>query len=115
MDKMARGFLALTFSLMCAVPVFAGIADSPLPVLVVGQTTFHLYSVPGVVNDSGRSVATFFACTSTSTSSMVVGIEIFGAGGGSPVNNATTTAATLAAGGTVVLGTMSALGVHVDV
>ena len=27
----------------------AGIADSPLPVLDPGQTTLHLYSVPGVM------------------------------------------------------------------
>ncbi len=65
MDKMARGFFALAFSLTCAAPALAGIADSPLPVLVAGQTTQYLYSAIGVTDNPG--VATIFSCTSTGT------------------------------------------------
>src|SRR5262245_8689315 len=75
MDTIFRGFLVPAFLLTC-VPAFAGIADSPLPVLQAGVTTQLLYSVPGVMSDAGHSVATYFACTSTSTSSMVVGVEL---------------------------------------
>jgi len=52
---------ALTLALLAGSrPVSAGIADSPLPVLVVGETTLHLYSVPGVVG--AASNRTFFSC-----------------------------------------------------
>ena len=53
MDKIARGFFALAFSLTCTAPALAGIADSPLPVLSAGATTIHLYSVPGVISTGG--------------------------------------------------------------
>ena len=44
-----RSILITTIVSLFAVPhVRAGIADSPLPVLVAGQTTLFLYSVPGV-------------------------------------------------------------------
>ncbi len=92
----------------------AGIADSPLPVLQAGVTTLHLYSVPGVVNNGG--MATAFSCTSASTASIRVGVEIFPANGGSPLNNAATSAVTLAAGGTVlfVSSPVAALGYDAD-
>ncbi len=106
MDKIARGFLALAFSLTCAVPVFAGIADSPLPVLSAGVNTLHLYSVPGVVNGGG--LGTYFLCTSTSTGSQVVAIELFAAAGGGPLNSAASTEQTVAAGATVTFGTQTA-------
>ena len=57
--------------IVSAAPAPAGIADSPLPVLVSGQPTNHLYSVPGVVNLG--SLATLFACTSTSTTAQTMG------------------------------------------
>ena len=37
----------------------AGIADSPLPILSAGQTTFHLYSIPGVI--AGGGLGTYFS------------------------------------------------------
>ena len=91
---------------------FAGIADSPLPVLLTGKTTYHLYSPPGVVNDGGLS--TIFSCTSTSASAMTVGVELFGAGGGSPINNAATTPLSLSAGATVTFGTSGTAGFPVN-
>ncbi len=52
-------------------PAFAGIADSPLPVLVAGKTTYHLYSVPGVMDDL-YFLGTFFSCTSTDKATIQV-------------------------------------------
>ena len=91
--------------LLVAQVASAGIKDSPLPTLSAGATTYHLYSVPGVVNDGPSFLATYFSCTSTSTSSIVVGVEVFGASGGGPLNNAATTAVTIPAGGSVRFGT----------
>jgi len=59
-----------------ALPASAGIADSPLPILTPGATSYHLYSVPGVTHSGGLD--TVFACTSTDTAPMQVGVEIFG-------------------------------------
>jgi len=100
---MARRFLALVFSLACAVPAFAGIADSPLPVLQPGATTYHLYSVLGVA--SNAYAATVFTCTSTDTAPQQVGVEIFGAAGGDPSNDATMTSVSVPSGGTTVIET----------
>jgi hypothetical protein len=80
---------------------------------VVGQTTLHLDSVPGVVNDAGSALATYFLCTSTSRSPQVVGVEVFN-DIGSLVNDATTTKFTLSADGAVNFGTAGSvsIGVH---
>ena len=62
---------AVGFAALCATwtaPAAAGIADSPLPVLSAGATTFHLYSVPGVISSGG--LRTYFSCTSTDTATM---------------------------------------------
>src|SRR5438132_10785356 len=99
--------MALTLSLV-ATPCLAGIADSPLPVLSAGATTFHLYSVPGVIAIGG--LGTFFSCTSTDTATMQVGVELFGAPGGAPDNDATATSLSVAAGATVMFGTGAAAG-----
>lgn len=45
MDKMARGFVALASSLTCAVAAFAGIPDSPLPVLQAGVKSEGVFSL----------------------------------------------------------------------
>ena len=70
---------------VAAPPARAGIADSPLPVLVAGQATLHLYSVPGIRGDGG--LGSFFSCTSTDTAPMQVGVEIFGSAGGAPAGS----------------------------
>ena len=90
----------------------AGIADSPLPVLAVGKTTVHLYSVPGVIRTG--SLATFFSCTSTDTATMQAGVEVFGAPGGAPANDAAATSLTVAPGATVMFGTSAAAGILID-
>ena len=112
MERSLVASLALAFSLLCAVPARAGIADSPLPVLSAGATTFHLYSVPAYVRSAG--LGTFFACTSTDTAPMQVGVELFGAAGGAPINDAAATSLTVSPGGMVIFGTSSAVGISVD-
>jgi hypothetical protein len=80
---MYRTLSALVAALiLAAAPAFAGIADSPLPVLVPGKKTLHLYSVLGVINSG--SVQSFFSCTSTDTATMQVAVEIFNEDGSSP-------------------------------
>jgi hypothetical protein len=61
--------------------------------------------VPGVINDAGTNLGTYFLCTSTSTSPQTVGVELFAAAGGAPINNAATTAQIVAPGATVGFGT----------
>ncbi len=87
-------------------PAQAGIADSPLPVLIPGETTIHLYSVPGVIRAIG--LATFFSCTSTDTATMQVGVEVFLSGGGAPANDAVATSLSVAPGATVTFGSVAA-------
>ena len=102
---------ALTLSL-AATPCFAGIADSPLPVLIAGATTFHLYSVPGVI--AGGGLGTYFSCTSTDTATMQIGVELFGPAGGAPGNDAAATSLSVAPGATVMFGTGTAAGLSIS-
>jgi len=85
---MTRLLAVVTIALVSVLPtrVRAGIADSPLPVLQAGATTQFLYSVPGV--ESNSALETYFSCTSIDTAPMQVGVELFDAPGGSPVNDA---------------------------
>src|SRR5439155_19938192 len=103
--------LAFTLS-VAATPALAGIADTPLPVLVAGQPTYHLYSVPGVIRGGGME--TFFSCTSTDTATMQVGVEIFGSAGGAPVNDATAESLSVGPGGSVVFSTGPAVWIGVN-
>ena len=102
---------AVGFAALCATwtaPAAAGIADSPLPVLSAGATTFHLYSVPGVISSGG--LRTYFSCTSTDTATMHVGVELFDALGGAPANDDAATSLSVIAGATVIFGTGPRLG-----
>src|SRR2546428_1878136 len=102
-----RSILITTMvSLLAVSHARAGIADSPLPVLSAGAATFHLYSVPGVIAFSGLD--TFFGCTSTDTATMQVGVELFAAPGGAPINDPVATSLTVAPGATVMFGTSAA-------
>ncbi len=87
---------AMLTVLALPLPARAGIADSPLPVLIAGETTLHLYSVPGLIDGGG--LGTFFSCTSTDTATMQVGVEVFAAPGGAPANDAVATSLTVAPG-----------------
>ncbi len=108
----AAAVATIILTLLVAPAARAGIADSPLPVLVAGQTTLFLYSVPGVVHGGG--LGTFFSCTSTDTSPMQVGVEVFGFAGGAAVNDAAATSLTVAPGATVKFGTGLAAGFTVN-
>jgi len=111
--KRARRIVVMTLGLsLTAGPAIAGIADSPLPVLEAGKTTYHVYSVPGVIEQN--ILATFFSCTSTDTAPMKVGVESFGDAGGGPGNDPVGTSLTILPGGTKTFGTMLAVGIQVD-
>jgi hypothetical protein len=85
----------------------AGIADSPLPVLEAGKTTYHVYTVPGAMDDTR---GTYFSCTSLEkTATIRVGVEVF-SGGGFPANDAVATSVLVGPGGTTRLGTRPAVG-----
>ncbi len=112
MSKMIRGLLALAFSVTVVAPAFAGIADTPLPVLSAGATTLHLYSVPGV--EATGVLETYFSCTSTDTTTMQVGVELFDSAGGAPINDAVATSLAVAPGATVIFGTSIAAGISIS-
>jgi hypothetical protein len=99
-------------ALLAAPQARAGIADSPLPILTPGATTFHLYSVPGII--SGGGLATFFACTSTDAATIQVGVEVFFSGGGAPGNDAAATSLSVGPGATVIFGTGGAVGISIS-
>jgi hypothetical protein len=88
---------------LTATSALAGIADSPLPVLVAGKKTFHVYSVPGVFADP--IFGTYFYCTSTDTAPMQVEVEVFTGGGGAPYNDGVATSLSVAPGATASFGT----------
>jgi hypothetical protein len=103
---------ALFATVISAAPGLAGIADSPLPTLVTGKKTLHVYSVPSVIGGAG--LETFFGCTSTDTATMQVGVELFAFPGGLPANDAVATSLSVAPGATVIFGTSVAAGISVD-
>lgn len=112
-ENTPRAWLLIVLVVLILAPaVHAGIADSPLPVLVTGKKTLHLYSVLGVA--SNASVATIFTCTSTDTVPQQVGVEVFGGAGGGPANDATTTSVSVVPGGTAVIETQSTTYFGVD-
>ena len=92
---------------------WAGIADSPLPVLVPGVATKHVFSVPGVIK--GGSLDTLFLCTSTSTDTIRIGVEVFGPAGSLQNNVAGGDGAIdVAPGATVTIGTGLTAGIATD-
>ena len=112
MKRLATFAVLFLIGSVVGTTALAGIADSPLPVLTAGATTFHLYSVPGVINGGG--LATFFSCTSTDMATMQVGVETFGLAGGAPSNDAAATSLSVVSGGTVIFGTGAAAGISVS-
>jgi hypothetical protein len=88
------------------------ITDKTLPVLVAGEKTYHVYSVPYVVGFNG--LTTVFSCTSMEpTATIQVGVQTFGATGGDS-NDPVGTSLSLFPGGTRTLATGTALGFSVD-
>ena len=105
--------LVVALTITIAPAAHAGIADSPLPVLLTGATTLHLYSVPGVIAN-GQSLDTFFSCTSTDTVAMQVGVELFFGLGGGAANDAAATSLSVAPGATATFGTGAAVGISIN-
>jgi hypothetical protein len=85
---------------------------SPPPPLM-GQPSFHLYSVPGVISDVG-AIGTFFACSNTTDSSIRVGVEVFGPPGGSASNDPSGSSLELGPGVSVIFVTQPAAGFNVN-
>lgn len=109
-----RTLSALVVALtLAAAPAIAGIADSPLPELLPGAKTVHLYSVPGVIGNLA-GLSTFFACTSTATAPIQVGVELFAGPGGGPANDVVATSLSIGPGATRMFGTASAAGIVMD-
>ena len=96
-------------SMLVATSALAQIDSSPPPLM--GQPSFHLYSVPSVQAIGG--LATFFGCTNTTSAPVRVGVEVFGSPGGPPVNDASATSLEINPGGTVMFGTGLAVGIPV--
>src|SRR5438067_3698263 len=102
--------VAVVTVLVAATAVQAQI-DSPPPTLQ-GQPSFHLWSVPGVIDAGG--LGTFFPCTNTTGAPIRVGIEVFGPAGGAAFNDPSATSLNVAAGATVLFGTGGAVGLSVS-
>ncbi len=97
-------------------PVLGGVIDSPLPVLGVGAAV-HVFTVPGVIKNN--NLATDFTCTNLSSSTIHIGVEVFPAAGGGPLNDASAPGfngtGTVNPGATLTIGTDNTSGVHEDV
>jgi hypothetical protein len=74
----------------------AGLADPP-PTLG-GQPSFHLWSVPGVINNG---LGTVFLCTNATANPIRVGVEVFAPAGGGSLNDASSTSVLVQGGATV--------------
>jgi len=109
---MTRLALALFVCAIAATAASAGIADSPLPVLVSRQPTYHVFSVPGIMDTQCQH--SFFSCTSTDIAAMQVGVELFFGPGGPAVNDAAATSVSVNPGGSVILGTSPATAFSVN-
>ena len=64
----------------------------------MGQPSFHLYSVPGVIDGV---VQTLFACTNTTSANIRVGVELFGAAGGAAANDPSASSLDILPGATI--------------
>jgi hypothetical protein len=60
------------------------------------------------------SIGTFFSCTNVDNDSVMLGVELFGRGGGAALNDALASSIMVAAGGTVMLATSTANGFAID-
>jgi hypothetical protein len=85
-------------------------SDPPPPLM--GQPSYHLYSVPGVIDIGG--LATFFSCSNTTDANIRVGVEVFAPGGGAAINDPSATSLDLSPGATRIFGTGAAVGILVD-
>jgi hypothetical protein len=107
MSCFIRSSIAVLFALAVTAPAQAQFFYSPSPPLM-GQPSFHLYSVPGVID--GNGLATFFSCTNTTSASIRVGVETFGSVGGGGTNDPSATSVDILPGGSKRFATGSSTG-----
>jgi hypothetical protein len=108
-----RSRLLIVLAVLAAAPASAGIADSPLPVLVAGKPTHHVYSLPFFTRSSGGLVETIVACTSTDTVAIEVYVERFSSFG-IPSNSCSTSSLNVDPGVQVTFGTASTVAISID-
>jgi hypothetical protein len=98
-----------------AMALVAGNAHAQItstPPTLMGQRSFHLYSVPGVI--MRFDLGTFFACTNMTSANIRVGVELFSQVGGPAMNDPSLTSLDINPGGTVFFGTSPAVAIPVD-
>jgi hypothetical protein len=111
--SMTIGFAAMALGCLISSTAWAGVVDSPLPELVAGKKTHHVFTVPGFVETI--ALGTFFSCTSLEkTATIQVGVEAFGSSGGNAVNDPVASSLALAPGETRIFGSRAAAGISVD-
>ena|SRR5437867_1500067 len=110
MSRIAHTLVTVLLAVIVATAAQAQI-DSPPPPLQ-GQASFHLYSVPGVIQAGG--LGTFFACTNTTGAAIRVGVEVFGPGGGAAANDASATSLDVGPSATVLFGAGGAVGLSIS-
>jgi hypothetical protein len=107
-----KRWLLVLIVLLTATPGWAGIADSPLPVLLGGPTS-HLYSIAGAMKFV--NLETWISCTNADAVPVDVGIELFADPGGAPLNGIPGNgSATIPPGGTRSFATGDVAGLFVN-
>lgn len=109
MKKHGFGFAFALAITAAASSAYAQI-NSPPPTLM-GQPSYHLYTVPGVTTSG---METFFACTNVTSANIRVGVEIFGFAGGAAFNDASASSVDIAAGGAALFGTSPTVWVSIS-
>ena len=109
--RTTRVVLVTALALACAATAAQAQINAPPPTLQ-GESSSHLWSVPGVIDTGG--LGTFFACTNTTDNAIRVGVEVFGPAGGAAINDPSATSLNVAAGATVLFGTGGAVGLSVS-
>ena len=100
MKRIASLVLGLTLVMgMLPGAALAQIDTAPPPLM--GQPSFHLYSVP-IIGSGG--IDPFFECTNTSDAAIRVGVEAFFGSGGAAINDPSATSLDIAPSGTVLFG-----------
>jgi len=112
---LSRAFcLAVTACLVAgaAVPVHAGVADTPLPTFADGKPAQLAAVLPAVVKDN--NLRTYVVCTNLGATPVDVGLEVFDQGGvrGNTVAAGNGALLNVAAGGTVTFSTGNTVVMH---
>jgi hypothetical protein len=101
----------LPWLLALAMLVFSSVSYAQVYARPTGILKYHLFTIPGVINDG---MGTVFTCTNALSMSVTIGVEVFATGGGPAVNDAMATATVLAPGATVMYSTRPMTGFVAD-